>query len=149
MAGLTVDDDDLVQVVFDGLPPSWETFLSNINAREHQPDFEQPWHNCLQEESRMQNKSNIPKEAQVALVSKFKRGKKPFIQKKQKGKSGYKGKSFDVSRVKCFNCQKFGHFAKDYWTKKKRDFKGTQYASTAAEGEEENLRKNSKGSPRS
>lgn len=40
-AGVTIDDDDLVQVVLDGLPPSWETFLSSINAREHQPNFEQ------------------------------------------------------------------------------------------------------------
>jgi hypothetical protein len=34
------DDDDLVQTVVDGLPSSWEAFLSKINARENQPDFE-------------------------------------------------------------------------------------------------------------
>jgi hypothetical protein len=31
---VTVDDDDLVQTVVDGLPPSWETFLGVVNARE-------------------------------------------------------------------------------------------------------------------
>lgn len=47
MAGVKVDDDDLVQAVFDGLPPSWEVFLSSIIARENQPDFEKLWHDCL------------------------------------------------------------------------------------------------------
>ena len=35
VVGMKIDDDDLIQVVFDGLPSSWETFLSCINAREH------------------------------------------------------------------------------------------------------------------
>jgi hypothetical protein len=45
--GVTVDDDDLVQTAVDGLPPSCETFLARINARENQPDFEMLWHDCL------------------------------------------------------------------------------------------------------
>ena len=32
--GVTVDDDDLVQAIFDGLPSSWETFLSSVSGRE-------------------------------------------------------------------------------------------------------------------
>ena len=31
---VTVDDDDLVQTVVDGLPSSWETFLSVVNGHE-------------------------------------------------------------------------------------------------------------------
>jgi hypothetical protein len=31
--GVAVDDDDLVQTTVDGLPNSWETFLSSINGR--------------------------------------------------------------------------------------------------------------------
>ena len=45
--GVKVDDDDLVQAMYDGLPSSWETFLSSINARENHPDFERVWHDCL------------------------------------------------------------------------------------------------------
>ena len=45
--GVTVEDDDLVQTVVDGLPPTWEVFLSGINSRETQPDFERLWHDCL------------------------------------------------------------------------------------------------------
>ena len=48
--GVTVDDDDLVQTVFNGLPSSWETFLSAANGREVKPNFERLWHDCLEEE---------------------------------------------------------------------------------------------------
>ena len=42
--GVNVDDDDLVQTVVDGLPPSWETFMSGVNTHENQPNFERLWH---------------------------------------------------------------------------------------------------------
>ena len=38
--GIDVDDDNLVQTVVYGLPPPWETFLSSVNGREVQPNFE-------------------------------------------------------------------------------------------------------------
>jgi hypothetical protein len=41
-----------VQAIFDGLPSSWETFLSNVSGREIQLTFERLWHDFLQEESR-------------------------------------------------------------------------------------------------
>jgi hypothetical protein len=40
VTGLTVDNDDLVQAIFYGLPSSWETFLSSVSGREIQPTFE-------------------------------------------------------------------------------------------------------------
>ena len=33
--GITVDDDDLVQTVVDGLPSSWETFMASVSGREN------------------------------------------------------------------------------------------------------------------
>jgi hypothetical protein len=42
-----MDDDDLVQTIFYGLPSSWETFLSSVSGREIQPMFESLWHDCL------------------------------------------------------------------------------------------------------
>ena len=48
--GVQVDDDDLVQTVVDGLPSTWETFLSAVNGHEVQPNFERLWHDCLEEE---------------------------------------------------------------------------------------------------
>jgi hypothetical protein len=40
VTGVTVDDDDLVHAIFDGLPYSWDTFLSIVSGREIQPMFE-------------------------------------------------------------------------------------------------------------
>lgn len=34
--GENMDDDDLVQKTIDGLPPTWETFVSGICAHENQ-----------------------------------------------------------------------------------------------------------------
>ena len=57
VTGVTVDDDDLVQAIFYGLPSSWETFLSSVSGREIHPMFERLWHDCLQAESRTATRS--------------------------------------------------------------------------------------------
>ena len=48
-----MDEDDLLQTFIDGFPSSWESFLSTVNGREEQPDFERLWHDFLQEEGRI------------------------------------------------------------------------------------------------
>ena len=47
---ITVDDDDLVQTMVDGLPCSWETFMASVSGRENQTTFERLWHDCIEEE---------------------------------------------------------------------------------------------------
>jgi hypothetical protein len=65
----TMDDDDLLQAIFDGLPSSWETFLSSVSGREIHPTFERLWHDCLQEESRTTTRSEPTKKEHSALAS--------------------------------------------------------------------------------
>ena len=93
--GVTIDDDDLVQIVVDGLPSSWETFMASVCGRENQPTFERLWHDCIEEEGR--NSGKIIKEDNFALAAKTKKFKKPFPQQK-KGKKP-QGKLFDMSKV--------------------------------------------------
>ena len=90
--GDKVEDDDLVQTVFDGLPASWETFLEAVNGREVQPSFDRLLHDCLEEEGRIQSRSGPPNEKDHALVAKTKKGKR-FPQHKDNGK-GPHGKYF-------------------------------------------------------
>lgn len=45
--GENVEDDVLVQTAIGGLPPTWETFILGICARENQPSFERLWTDCL------------------------------------------------------------------------------------------------------
>jgi hypothetical protein len=51
--GVPVDDDDLVQTTIDGPPAAWGVFLASVNGRESQPNFERLWHDCLEEEGRL------------------------------------------------------------------------------------------------
>ena len=71
-----VDYDDLVHIVVDGLPSSWETFMASVCGRENQPTFERLWHDCIQEEAR--NTDKVIKQDNLALAVKTKRFKKPF-----------------------------------------------------------------------
>ena len=45
--GVSVDNDDLIQTVFDGLTSTWEAYLVAVNGREVEPTFERLWHDCL------------------------------------------------------------------------------------------------------
>jgi hypothetical protein len=87
----TMDDDDLLQAIFDGLPSSWETFLSSVSGREIYPTFERLWHDCLQEESRTTTRSEPTKKEHSALASRFKGKKKITFQKVSQRKSNTKG----------------------------------------------------------
>jgi hypothetical protein len=138
VTGVIVDDDDLVQAIFDGLPSAWETFLSSVSGREIQPSFERLWHDCLQEESRTATRSEPTKEEHSALASRFKGKKVTFqkgSQKKSNTKGMFKGKNIDTSKIKCFSCNKLGHFARDCWYRKKNPRKGKHYASIAEDDE--------------
>ena len=109
MIVVSIEDDDLVQTVVDGLPASWETFLARITAREVQPDFQRLWYDCLQEAGRIRSRASSSKEDHVALTAKSKKGKrfpyqkKSFVQR-EKSKVRFNGKDFDISKVRCFHC---------------------------------------------
>jgi hypothetical protein len=128
----------------DGLPSSWETFLAGKNARENQQDFERLWHDCLQEEGRIQSRNGTSKEENRALATRIRRGRrftpqKKFFQK-EKSKGSFKRKEFDMTRVKCFNCQRKGHFAR-VCPKIRKGNKGKYRASIAAKDESQRSEK--------
>ena len=72
--GISVDDDDLVQTAVDGIYPSWESFLVAINGRDVQPNIERLWHDCLQEEGRVQNRNGPSQEENLDLTTSTKKG---------------------------------------------------------------------------
>ena len=99
--GVPVDDDDLVQIAFGGLPDAWGVFLASVNGRESQPNFERLWHDCL-EEGRLNSKNDYPILQDHALAAKTKKWKK-FPKSKGKGKLSHLNPH--LSKVKCFLLQ--------------------------------------------
>jgi hypothetical protein len=113
--GVPVDDNDLVQTTFDGLPDSWGVFLASINGRETQPNFKRLWHDFLEKEGRLNNINYYSILKDHALAAKTKKWKK-FPKSKGKGKKP-QGKishlNPHLSKVKCFNCNNLVHYARD------------------------------------
>ena len=140
-----MDDDDLVQAIFYGLPSSWDTFLSNVSGREIQPSFERLWYGFLQEESHTTTRSEPTKEEHSTLASRFNGKKKGTFQKGSQWnpntKGTFKGKNIDTSNIKCFSCNNLGQFAKDCWFRKKYPRKGKHNASIVEDDESKRNKK--------
>jgi hypothetical protein len=143
--GVIVDDENVVHAIFDGLPSSCDTFLSSVSGREIYPTFERLWHDCLQEESHTSTRREPSKEEHSTLASRFKGKKKVTFQKgfqkKINTKGTFKGNNLDTSKIKCFNCNKLGHFARDCWSNKKSPRKGKHHASIAKDDESKRNKK--------
>ena len=84
--GVSTDDDDLVQTVFDGLSLAWELFLVVVNGRGVEPSFEKLWHDCLHEESRIKTRTSHVLQENLALAANMKKGKGKKFLRKNKGK---------------------------------------------------------------
>ena len=107
--------------------------MASVSGRENQPTFETLWHDCIEEEGRTSGK--VTKENNLALAAKTKKFKKPFPQQKKAKKP--QGKFFDMSKVECYNCHKFGHFAKECRKTKKKPKRRFQAFVAEAEDKEE------------
>jgi hypothetical protein len=78
-----------------------------MNTRKEYPTFEELWTCCAQEESRINAKEKSQNKYEYqAFTTKFKnfRNKKKFgLRKKQNQEK-------DMSKIQCFNCQKYCHY---------------------------------------
>ena len=60
--------------------------MAAVSGRENQPNFDRLWHDCLEEEGRVQNKATGTKEGNLALTAKTRKFKKSFPSKKKEKK---------------------------------------------------------------
>jgi hypothetical protein len=57
-----ISEKELVNIVLNGIPKTWDAFSTSMNTRKEYPTFEELWTCCAQEESRISAKRETPKE---------------------------------------------------------------------------------------
>jgi hypothetical protein len=56
-----IPEKELVNIVLNGLPRTWDAFSASMNTRKEYPTFEEIWTYCAQEESRINAKEKPQK----------------------------------------------------------------------------------------
>jgi hypothetical protein len=109
-----ISDKEIVTTTLNGLPTFWIPFVQGVCARSKLPKFDKLWEDCTHEETRLadQHKRLIVDEEKALTIKKNRRS---FFRKKNKEANSVKvqDKKKDVSNIRCYNCQKLGHFSYD------------------------------------
>jgi hypothetical protein len=123
-------EKELVNIVLNRLPKTWDAFVASMNTRKEYPTFEELWTCCAQEESRINAKEKPQKKYDdQAFTARFKnfRDKRKFDSRRKPKQRK------DISEIQCFNYQKYGHYQNQCLELKKR--KEKHEASVAEEKE--------------
>jgi hypothetical protein len=99
-----ISEKELVNIVLNGLPKTWDAFAASMNTRKEYTTFEELWTCCAQEESRISTKKKSQKKYDdQAFTAKFKnsRNKRKFGLRKKPNQEK------DLSKIQCF---KYGHY---------------------------------------
>jgi hypothetical protein len=97
-----ISEKELVNIVLNGLPKTWDAFSTSMNTRKEYPTFEELWTCCAQEESRISAKEKPQKKYDdQAFTTRFNNFR-------NKRKFSYQEK--DMSKIQYFNCRKYGHY---------------------------------------
>jgi hypothetical protein len=100
-------EKELVNIVLNGLPKTWDAFAASMNTRKEYPTFEELWTCCAQEESRINAKEKPQKKYDdQAFIARFKN----FMNKRKFGSRRKPNEEKYISKIQCFNCQKYGHY---------------------------------------
>jgi hypothetical protein len=108
---------ELVNIVLNGLPKTWDAFAASMNTRKEYPTFEELWTCCAQEESRINAREKPQKKYNdQAFTARFKN----IRNKRKVGSRRKPNQEKDISEVQCFNYRKYGHYKNQCPELKKR-----------------------------
>ena len=95
-------EKELVNIVLNGLPKTWDVFAASMNIRKEYPTFEELSTCCAQEESRISAKEKPQKKYNdQAFIA---RNKMKFGPRKKSNQEK------DMSKIQYFNYRKYGHY---------------------------------------
>jgi len=118
--GVNVPKENLVALALLGLPKSWHNYQDSVNGKEKLLIWEHLWSNLVQEEIRQNTKDETSSkggdEEKCTFDGKTKKGKGKKSKSKPESSQGGKKKGF--SKIKCFHCHEFGHYATKFPQKK-------------------------------
>jgi hypothetical protein len=93
-----ISEKELVNLILNGLPKTWDAFATSMNTRKEYPTFEELWNFCAQEESRISVKEKPQnKYDDQAFTTRFKN----FRNKKKFGSRKKPNQEKDMSKIQC------------------------------------------------
>jgi hypothetical protein len=102
-----ISEKELVNIVLNGLPKTWDAFAASMNTRKEYPTFEEIWTCCAQEESKIIAKEKPQKKYDdQAFTARFNN----FRNKRKLGSRRKPNQEKDISEIQCFNCRKYVHY---------------------------------------
>jgi hypothetical protein len=113
--GEVVLEQELVRTTPNGFTKSWASFVKGIMARENLTDWERLWDDFIQEEIREESlyggQRKGDDDENLSLASHARTGKGKTKTNTSGEATSQNGKKKDMSKLKCFACHKFGHYA--------------------------------------
>ena len=104
-----MENEKLVMTSLNGLHRSWDSFIQGICARKKLVKFSKLWEECSQEESRIADREeNMGREDQ-ALTTHTRKTRRDHHH--SKGKISHSKR--DWSTIRCYTCDKKGHYARE------------------------------------
>jgi hypothetical protein len=110
--GDSMDDAELVTMILNGFPSSWDPFFQGIYVRSKLPKFDNLWTHCTQEESRLISKSQKTNdEENQDIFVRVRKRKETINTSLKKTIRSFPDHKKDVSKIKCYTCNNLRHFA--------------------------------------
>jgi hypothetical protein len=109
--GDSVEGEEMVMIILNGLPRSWDALIQGIFSRKKLTKFIRLWEDCNQEEAKIAAREEKMEDEDQALSYHTRKGNNK--------KENYLLKKFnmgqrDKSKIRCYYCQELGHFIRDF-----------------------------------
>ena len=123
VVGEVIGNVEMVRSALNSVTQQWTVFMQTIIGRENMPTWDRLWDDLTHEETRrgyIQGSLSHHRDDEKNVVLAAKGKKKKFKKGSKDGAKQHDGEKKDMGKVKCFACQKLGHYAGQCPNKKKK-----------------------------